>query len=86
MKQFFAPLGVFFGGMVFLLIASLFLPSLDTAVVGLAANTTAIATHYWGWTWLMTSGVARWLYWMGGVMGAFFLTGLAFWRQRRSSY
>ncbi|MBU1173300.1 MAG: hypothetical protein KKD44_27350 [Proteobacteria bacterium] len=60
MKQFFAPLFIFVGGNLCLLIANLFMPAVDTVQAQLAADTAAVAGTFWGWSWLMTSGVARW--------------------------
>ncbi len=59
MKQFFAPLVAFVVGMILILASFLFMPAVDTATATLAANTTAIAANYWGWSWLMTAGVTR---------------------------
>lgn len=60
MKSFFAPLWIFVFGNVLLLFAFLFMPAIDTAQAQLAADTAAVAATFWGWSWLMTSGVVRW--------------------------
>lgn len=60
MGKYFAPLGVFVFGNILLLVASLLMPGLDTAVEALATETAAVDTFAgtW-WTWLMSSGVVR---------------------------
>lgn len=78
MKNFLAPMGVFLGGQLVLLIALLFLPAVDTQVATLASDTEDIAENFWGWDWLMASGVVRWLIfviWEGFVLWG---TGKAF--------
>lgn len=81
-KQFFAPLGVFVMGMVFLLGITLFMPQLDTSVAALSANTSGIAHFFWGWSWLMSSGVVRLLVFVIGFMCVCFFTGVAFLKSR----
>ncbi len=86
MKQFFAPLGVFVVGMIALLATTLFMPAVDTATAALSANTSGIAHYFWGWAWLMSSGVVRLLVFVIGFMIVCFLTGLAFFRSRKNYY
>lgn len=78
MKQFFAPVGVFVAGMVALLAMFIVWPAVDTATVNLAGNTTAIASNYWGWSWLMTTGVVRYLAFGFGFLAVCFFTGVTF--------
>ena len=83
MKEFFSPLKVFVAGMAVLLVGFMFMPAVDTAVTGLSANTSAVAAQYWGWSWLMTTGVVKWLWFVGGFLGVCFATGVAFLYRRR---
>ncbi len=85
MKEFFLPLKVFVVGMVLLGAMMWLWPSvIDPQVTALAANTTAWSAnpHAWGWSWLMASGVIRWLAFVIGFLTVCFMTGLAFWHQR----
>ena len=61
MRSFFAPLLVFAGGNLLLLVATLVMPAIDIVQTQLAADTAAVAATFWGWSWLMTGGVVRWL-------------------------
>lgn len=78
MKQWLTPLGIFLGGQLILLVVTLFLPAVTTQVTTLASDTEDIAGNFWGWSWLMTSGVVRWIIyivWEGFILWA---TGKAF--------
>ncbi len=86
MKQFFAPVGVFVSGMAFLLVLGLFMPSVDTSVAALSANTSGVAASFWGWSWLMTSGVVRLLIYVVGFLVVCFLTGLTFLKTKKNYY
>ena len=83
MSQYFLPLKVFGIGMVALLLALVAAPTIDTEVAVLAANTSARASDYWGWSWLMTTGVVRWLWFVLMFLGVCLATGVAFLYSRR---
>jgi len=78
MKRFFAPLGIFVIGNLFLLIVSLFLPALDTAVSNLDTETAAVSGFAWGWDWVMTTGVARLFFYLVVEGFILFATAKAF--------
>ncbi len=86
MKEFFLPLKVFVVGNIMLGALMWFWAAakVDDSVAVLAANTTAWASlpTSWGWSWLMTSGVVRWLAFVIGFLTVCFVTGLVFWRQQ----
>jgi len=84
MKNFMAPMLVFVIGNITLLVVTLFLPAVDTQVATLASDTEEIASNFWGWEWLMTSGVVRWITYI--IFEGFILwaTGKAFLARRRS--
>ncbi len=82
MKKYFAPLGIFVGGNIMLLVVFLFFPALGQAETDLASNTSAITPVFWGWSWLMTVGVIRlavFLMFEGVILWA---TGKAFLAQK----
>ncbi len=85
MKQFFLPLKVFCGGMIFLgLMMWLWSFTVDSSVTALAANSTAWAANSdaWGWSWLMSTGVVRYLAFGIGFLTVCFATGVTFLKQR----
>ncbi len=85
MKQFFLPLKVFVVGMILVGVLMWIWPSIvDPAVSSLAANSTGWAAnpHAWGWSWLMSTGVVRWIAFAIGFLTVCFITGLVFIRQR----
>ncbi len=86
MRDALRPLGVFIAGMFMLLIAMIFMPSLDTSVATLAANTSGVASSFWGWPWLMTPGVVRLLYFVGGFLIVLFVAGLVWFQQKKNYY
>jgi len=55
MKKYFAPLWVFVGGQVVLLIAFLFFPAIGDAGTQLASDTANVSSTFWGWTWVVGS-------------------------------
>ena len=55
MSKYFAPLKVFIGGQVFLLIGFLFWGALGDAGTQLAADTANVSSTFWGWTWVVSS-------------------------------
>lgn len=77
MKQWLAPLGVFVFGNLCLLAGTLFMPSMDTAQATLAASPEGVAASgwVWGWSWLMTNGFVRWMFYI--VVEGFILFGTA---------
>lgn len=76
MKQFFAPLSTFVGGMFMLLIMMIVWPAVDTALVGLASGSSFWTG--WGWSWLMTTGVVKWLAFGIAFLTVCFWTGVVF--------
>ncbi len=76
MKKYLAPLGVFCGGQLMLLIVFLFLPAVGTAGTKLAADTAAIGNNFWGWTWVVSS-VKLWV-WLAFELAVLYATALAF--------
>lgn len=55
MSKYLVPLGVFVGGQVLLLVGFLFFSHINAAGTQLAADTVAIASTFWGWTWVVSS-------------------------------
>ena len=55
MRKYFAPLGVFIGCQVILLIGFLFWGAIGDAGTQLASDTAAVASTFWGWTWVVSS-------------------------------
>ncbi len=82
MSEFFSPIKVFVGGMFFLLFGFLLFPAIDQPVADLSGNTTAMAANYWGWSWLMTPGVVKWLAFGIAFLLILFFTGVAFVKRR----
>ncbi len=82
MKKYFEPLLIFIGGNVSMLIVFLFFPGLGLAEAELSANTSAIASTFWGWSWLMTSGVIRLLVFLAFEATILFVTGKSFLAQK----
>ena len=78
MKSWLSPLGVFVVGQVLVLALSVFLPSIDTATAALNAQTVSISGFAWGWTWIMSNGVARFFFYMVCECAVLFATGMAF--------
>lgn len=83
MKRFFMPLWVFVIGQLVVLIVTLLLPAVTTQVATLDTETQAIGSNFWGWEWLMTSGVVRWLIYITMEGAVLFATGKAFLATRR---
>ncbi len=77
-KQFFAPLGVFVLGMCFILAMWIVWPAADTSIVALSANTSSIASNYWGWSWLMSTGVVQYIAFAIAFLCVCFATGVTF--------
>ncbi len=87
MKQFFLPLKVFVVGIIFLgLLMWLWPNTVDPAVTTLAAssNSTAWAARAdaWGWSWLMSTGVVRYLVFGIVFLVVCFATGVTFLKQK----
>ncbi|MDD5338178.1 MAG: hypothetical protein PHG35_02035 [Dehalococcoidales bacterium] len=61
MKSWLTPLGVFIVGNLVILFLQLFMPAVDTEQAALASATSNVTSTFWGWGWLMTSGVVRWI-------------------------
>ncbi len=61
MKKFLAPLGIFVLGQLVLLVVFLFMPAIGNAADNLSAETAAIASTFWGWTWVVT-GTQFWVF------------------------
>ncbi len=80
MKEFFAPLTTFVMGMVFLLAMMVVWPAMDTPLTTLASGTAS--WHGWGWDWIMTTGVVKWIAFIIGFLTVCFLTGIVFLRSR----
>ena len=55
MIKYLAPLGIFVGGSLTLLVAFLFLNAVGTAGEELATASAAHASTFWGWTWVAAS-------------------------------
>ena len=80
MKKFLIPLGVFCVGMVLLLFSLLFYPAIGTVASTLQSETADIASHYWGWSWVV--GSTRFLMFGAGLFAIVISVGVA-WLQRR---
>jgi hypothetical protein len=61
MLKYLAPLGIFVGGNLLLLVGMLLFPAINTANTQLIADTAPIAATFWGWTWV-TSGTRLWVF------------------------
>jgi len=78
MKSWFAPLWIFIGGNLILLVFFLFMPGVDTSVATLSASVNAtVKSTFWGFSWVTTSGVVRWLLYAGAELFILFGTGMA---------
>lgn len=55
MRDFFEPLIIFVTGNVVLLFGLLFWGAIGDAGTQLASDTAAVASNFWGWTWVVTS-------------------------------
>lgn len=61
-KSWLSPLIVFCVGELMMLVVFAFLPSYDSAISSVNTTTAStIRTFAWGWSWLMSTGVMRWL-------------------------
>lgn len=80
MKKYLAPLGVFCGGELLFLIVLLFMPAIGATGEQLAADTAAMASTFWGWTWAV-GGIKLWV-WLGFQAGIIFSTAMAFIRTK----
>jgi uncharacterized integral membrane protein len=80
MTKYLAPLGVFLGGNVLLLILMLYFPAIKTASTQLAADTAAVASVFWGWTWVVSS--VRLLVFVIAELTILFVTAKAFLKVR----
>lgn len=76
MRKYFAPLGIFAGGQLVLLFALMLFPALKTTGDQLAADTAAVASTFWGWTWAV-SGLRLWVF-LAIELTTLFLAGKAF--------
>jgi len=61
MKQWLAPLWIFIGGNLILLVLFLFMPGIDSAVNSTAIATANVSSTFWGWSWVTSSGTVRFL-------------------------
>lgn len=72
-KNWLAPLTVFVVGELVFLLFLIFMPAVDTGAAATASATANITSTFHGWSWMMTTGVARTLA-MGGYQVALFIT------------
>jgi hypothetical protein len=79
---FFLPLKIFVVGNLFLLITFPFFPAIGAAADSLAADTAGVAGTFWGWSWLMTAGMVKWLIYAVFEGFILFATFMAFWKQK----
>lgn len=77
MKKYLAPLGIFAGGQILLLFAFLYLTPIGTAVDTLQADTAAVASTFWNWTWL-SGNVVKFLIYIGLELFTLYLTAKSF--------
>jgi hypothetical protein len=82
MKEFLTPLRIFVVGNILLLITFPFFPTIGQQANTLAADTAGIAASFWGWGWLMSTGVVKWLVYLIFEGFILFATGMAFWKQK----
>jgi len=61
MKKFLAPLLVFAGSNIVLLIAFVFMGAIGTAGDALATSTTETGSYIWGWPWIV-GGTRLWVW------------------------
>ena len=80
MKKYLAPLGVFVGGHLCLLVVFMFMPAIGDASTQLTADTAAIASTFWGWSWVVT-GTRLWV-WLAFELAILFTTAMAFIKTR----
>ena len=76
MSKFFLPLKIFVGGQFLMLIVLLFFTAVGDASDTLAANTTAMASTFWGWAWIV-GGTRLWI-WLSLELCILFATAKAF--------
>jgi len=76
MKKYLAPLWVFIGLNLLLLIVMLFMPAIGAAGDDLETDTAAMASTFWGWSWVVGS-VRLWV-WLGFEAAILFATAKAF--------
>lgn len=78
MGNWFKPMTVFIAGQLLILIATIFMPGLDTATTALDSETSSISGFVWGWDWLMTNGVVRFLFYLFCEAAILYLTAKVF--------
>lgn len=81
------PLKIFVVGQLLLLFSFPFFPAIGTAADNLAADpaSTTYAAYGWGWSWLMTQGVVKWLIYAVLEGGVWLATFMAFWQIKRKN-
>lgn len=84
MKQIFTPLRVFVGGNLLLLLTFPFFPTIGQQSAQLASETAGVGSYFWGWSWLMATGVVKWLIYI--ILEGFIIYAMfrALWKQKVS--
>lgn len=78
MKKYLAPLGIFVGGQLLLLVVFLLMPAIGQTTDQLATDTAALAPTFWGWAWVVSSArLWVWLAFEGALIFATFKAFLA---------
>ncbi len=82
MKKYFVPLGVFVVGMLGLLLSTIMYPTLYNTSSNLSADTAAIASNYWGWTWASNPAVVIAFVFICSVLAIAYMAARKFLSQR----
>jgi len=80
MKKFLLPLGLFVFGMILLACSTIFYPAIGDAASSLQAETSEIASYYWGWNWAVSS--TRLIIFITGLFVVVLSVGIAWWQRR----
>ncbi len=76
MKQYLLPLWIFCGGQLALLVVFLLFPAVETVRSQLETDTAAIASTFWGWTWVV--GAVKLFIFLAVEAGILWATAKAF--------
>jgi hypothetical protein len=83
--KYFAPLKIFIWGNILLLITFPFFPAIGQVADQLKADTAAHAATFWGWSWIMSQGMVKWLIYAVFEGGVWLATFMAFWKMKNDN-
>lgn len=78
MKKYFAPLGVFVGGMIVSLVFYLFLGTIGDEATELQTQSAPMASTFWGWSWVSSPTTVQFLIFIGLMLLTLYATFRAF--------